>query len=324
MGKSALIVDDSYSERKFIRETLKKRGLFTTLFEAENGLEALQVLNRERIDLVISDILMPKMDGLKFLNLIKGEKELMDIPVIMLTIKGETFDKVKGLEIGADDYIVKPVNPEEFTAKIKAILRIKELQDDLKARNQLLERLAVLDGLTELYNQGYFYKYLKFEFKRSQRYTFPISCMMIDADSFKDINDIYGHRVGDKVLRELAFILQQAVREHDFVARYGGDEFAIILPQTNRKGARIVANRIVNEVKRHRFNIDSKTIHVTVSIGIAASPSNKIKTYDDLVKLADKALYDSKAKGGICIARLRSNGERSIKKVGRAKKAYKV
>lgn len=315
MGKNVLIVDDSYSERKFIGGLLKKGDLFNTCFEAENGFDALQILHREKIDLIVSDILMPKMDGLKFLNHIKGEKGTKEIPVIMLTVKGETSDKVKGLEIGADDYIVKPVNPEEFIAKVKAMLRIKELQDDLKARNQLLEKLAVLDPMTELYNHRYFYRYLKFEFKRSERYTLPLSCMMIDVDTFKSINDTYGHQAGDLILKELASILQKAVREHDFVARYGGDEFAIILPQTDIEGASTVANRILKGIRKQRLNIDSKNIHVTVSMGIAAYPGEGIDTYEGLIKRADKALYDGKIKGGNGITVLKDNRGRSAGKV---------
>ncbi len=305
MEKRILVIDDSEQTRKNLIEILKNAMLFNTYLEAEDGIEAFRILSKEKVDIVISDVIMPRMDGFKFLSLIKKDRELKDIPVIMLTIRGEIIDKIRGLEIGADDYIIKPFNSDELIAKVKVFLRIKALQDDLKTKNLELEKLSVIDHLTQLFNRRHFYECLRKEFKRSERYNLKVSCMLIDIDFFKNINDTHGHLIGDLVLRELGMILVGSVREHDTVSRYGGDEFAVILPQKNGEGSKVVANRIIKTVEGYQFakNTEIKDgIKITVSIGIVIYPEEKAANYEEMIKLADDALYDAKTKrNSICI-----------------------
>lgn len=171
------------------------------------------------------------------------------------------------------------------------------LYDKLENEKKKFERLSVIDYLTGIYNIRYFYNRLEEEFSRTERYNAPLSCLMIDIDHFKKINDMYGHRVGDIVLREFAQLLRGCIRKSDIFARYGGEEFIILLPQTSIKGADSKAYIIRKLVKEHQFMGLNKGDIVTVSIGIACFPDERIKTYDDLITFADDALFTAKKKG---------------------------
>ena len=171
------------------------------------------------------------------------------------------------------------------------------LHDRLKKEKTRLEKLAITDYLTGIYNIRYFYHRLEEEFSRSERYFIPISCMMFDLDYFKKINDTYGHRVGDIILREFAQLVKRRIRKSDVFARYGGEEFILLLPQTTMKGAIVEAERLRAAVKEHQFeNLKEKDV-ITVSIGIACNPDKNIKDYDDLITFADNALFTAKNKG---------------------------
>jgi diguanylate cyclase (GGDEF)-like protein len=160
-----------------------------------------------------------------------------------------------------------------------------------------LEKLAITDYLTGIYNIRYFYNRIIEEFSRCQRYTLPISCLMIDIDFFKKINDVYGHRTGDLVLKEFAQLLKKHSRKSDVLARYGGEEFILLLPQTPREGAVAEAERIRIFVKDHRFKSLKKMACLTVSVGISVFPHSRIKSHDDLISIADHALFTAKDRG---------------------------
>lgn len=171
------------------------------------------------------------------------------------------------------------------------------LYERLGREKTRLEKLAITDYLTGIYNIRYFYSRIEEEFSRAERYRFPLSCIMLDIDHFKKINDAYGHRVGDIVLREFAQLIRQHTRKSDLCARYGGEEFIILLPQTSLKGARIEAERLHRVINRHQFSALSETTRVSVSMGIAGMPHKKITDYEDLIHLADSALFKAKEKG---------------------------
>ncbi|PJA77344.1 MAG: hypothetical protein CO150_01430, partial [Nitrospirae bacterium CG_4_9_14_3_um_filter_53_35] len=158
-----------------------------------------------------------------------------------------------------------------------------------------LEKLATTDGLTGIFNHRYFYRRLDEEFNRAERYSIPLSAIMMDVDSFKGINDTLGHRIGDRILKELAVVLKSKIRKSDIVARYGGDEFIILLPQTDRQGAEMEAHRVVRSIMDYQFESlpDSK---IKVSYGISTYPNEQILKADDLVTIADRSLYTYKAK----------------------------
>ncbi|HDK82271.1 MAG TPA: response regulator, partial [Nitrospirae bacterium] len=208
-----LLVEDSKTQAKAIKKFLESEGYNVTW--VEDGKSAINAAKTQPPDIVLLDVVLPDLNGHEVCRWLKLNQTTRSIPVIMLTAKGSTPDKVTGLEAGADDYIPKPFEEMELNARIYACLRTKALQDDLKLKNrqleELLERvevLAVTDPLTELFNRRRFETVLEKEFKRTDRYHTPLSCLMIDIDHFKKINDKYGHHVGDAVLQDIARIIK--------------------------------------------------------------------------------------------------------------------
>lgn len=300
MGMNVLIVDDSKETRQEIIQTLRKNKSLKFVFEANNGLEALRLIADAKVDLILTDLIMPVMDGFKLIETIRKDERFNDVPIILLTIRSNLEDRVKGLELGAWDFLVKPVHPVELNARVKAMLRLKELQDKVKVRVRQLERLSIVDELTGLYNKKYLVEFLRREINRSRRFGFMLSCIMIDVDHFKKVNDEYGHLQGDRVLKELGRLVGGAVRNYDFAARYGGDEFTLVLPQQNHSdGAKDLADRIRKMVEKHSFGKvgPNRSLHVTVSMGIASFIPETTHDYEVPLERADQALYKAKSLG---------------------------
>lgn len=303
--KKLLIVDDSPSIRKSLYDTLEKAKIFSKILEADNGAKALDLLIKERIDFVISDVMMPTLDGFKLLSIIRSQVKYRDLPVIFLTGQKETFDRIKGLEIGANDYITKPFDPGELLARVKNLLKMKELKDELEEKNKQLEiinkkleELSITDTLTGIYNRRYFLERLNSEFARSKRYNICISLLMLDLDHFKQINDTYGHQKGDDVLQKVAEILKRNCRVHDIVARFGGEEFIMLLCQTDPEGAFIAAERTRKDIEDHQFaQRGEPSFKVTTSIGVSSCPDIRINNINDLIRAADVSLYEAKKQG---------------------------
>ncbi len=456
-----LIVDDNQAIRSFLKSILRKEKY--EILEAENGVVGLQMIKKEHPDLVLLDLVMPKLDGIKVCRTVKNDPELCKIPILMTTSRGAKEDVIRGLEAGADDYIVKPYDANELLARVHTFLRAgnllkqlerekrdlmaildisntitstldsrevlysivqkvsqiinvsrcsivridadeekgyvvasnedpsiynlaidltkyPEIQQVLQTKNAVviddvhkdpivkavrktleeveihsllvlpvimrrnvigtvllrtalrnrsfeerevqfcqivanaaanalinaslfesmelanihLERLATTDGLTGIFNHRYFYKRLEEEFSRTKRYRIPLSLIMMDLDSFKEINDTYGHRTGDQILKEFAAVLKSIIRKSDLVARYGGDEFIILLPHTDRKGAEAEASRVIKAITEHPFEAMNGT-HIITSHGISTYPGSRIQKVDDLVRIADQELYKRKA-----------------------------
>ncbi len=193
--------------------------------------------------------------------------------------------------------ITKPFVSEELIARIKVHLRIKNLQDELRKANVRLEELSNRDSLTNIYNRRYFIDLVEKELDRARRYGSRLSFLMIDIDNFKAFNDTYGHLVGDMVLTEVAQLLHSGLRKTDTVARYGGEEFALLLPETDAKGSYAVAERYRVQVQVHKFGSETEPLKVTISVGISHYPSRGIDTVDDLIRIADDALYQAKRNG---------------------------
>jgi diguanylate cyclase (GGDEF)-like protein len=296
-----LLVEDSKAQAKAIKEFLDRQGYETTW--VEDGKSAIKTAKTEPIDIILLDLMLPDINGDEVCRWLKLNQDTKGIPIIMLTVRDSVSDKVTGLEAGADDYMPKPFNELELNARIYACLRTKALQDELKQKNQELEELlkkvkvlAITDPLTELFNRRHFETVLEKEFHKTRRYNIPLSCLMIDIDKFKDINDEYGHRAGDSVLQETAQIIKKTLRDVDIAARWGGEEFVVLLPQTNKEDALQCASRMLKAMSEHRFsNIPDRKI--TVSIGIASVPHPSIDSGEALVNASDVAMYEAKKKG---------------------------
>lgn len=463
-GRKILIVDDDAVARNVIRDILGSEGY--RIMEASTGNEALRKVVVERPDLILLDLVMPGMSGFEVCSLLRRELDNLAVPVIILSAKAEKEDILKGLEVGANDYIIKPIDPFELKARIKTHLRLKVLYDTANAekreltalleisqaisstlhshdilytivkkvaeimevdrcsilrigkkkevgyvvttyenpninnlpihldkypeirkaletketviiedihrdplmagiRNILekvkfssllvipiivreevvgtfflrtsrkeesfsqgeirlcqvianiagnaltnahlfesmeianleLEKLAITDGLTGAYNHRHFRTRLEEEFSRAKRYKNPLSCLMLDIDHFKNINDAFGHAQGDVVLKEITDAIRNSARKIDIVARYGGEEFVVLLPHTDKEGAFIHAERIREAVKGNRCSDGDTCMMVTVSLGVATFPSPDVNSADDLVGKADNALYEAKRTG---------------------------
>ena len=298
-----LIVDDIPLNRKLQKTYLEAVGYHVTL--AQDGVEALQKVGQESPDLILLDIMMPKMNGFQVCRRLKNNENTRFIPVIMVTALNELEDKIKGIEAGADDFICKPFNKLELLARVKSLLRIKHLHDELGKKIKELEiaqeklrQLAITDGLTGMYNYRYFKEQLIQEITRAQRHNIVVSIAMIDIDYFKNYNDTHGHPAGDLVLKQIAKLLSNNIRKIDVAARYGGEEFSLILVETSKESANIVANKIKRFVEEHKFNHEESQPNgkLTISMGIATFPEDATKP-DELVTKADKRLYRAKENG---------------------------
>jgi diguanylate cyclase (GGDEF)-like protein len=307
-----LVVDDHPDNLTILRDRLEARGYVTTA--ARDGEEALAALGAlegetppddiEFPDLILLDVMLPKIDGFEVARRIKANRRLPFIPVIMQTALDSTADKVVGLDAGADDYITKPINFDELEARMRSLLRIKLLQSkverqkgELEAINDQLVRIAQTDALTGIDNRRRLDERLSETFAHSVRLAEPFAVVMCDLDRFKSVNDTYGHQAGDAVLQQFARLLEQKARGVDWVGRYGGEEFLIILPGASAPDARAVADRVRRAVEACTFTFDDIEIRRTMSCGVAAWPHSRLRDVGSVVRAADDALYRAKADG---------------------------
>ncbi len=286
-----LVVDDQPANIMILGETLKSDYQIKM---ATSGLKAIEIASSENPpDLILLDIIMPGIDGYEVCKQLKNNHKTKKIPIIFITAKDQEEDETKGLDYGAVDYITKPFSLPIVKARIKTHLELKKHRD-------ILEDLSTLDGLTGIPNRRKFDEYLEMEWKRAVRESYPLSLIMIDIDCFKLFNDNYGHDKGDECLKKVANNLKiTARRPADFIARYGGEEFASILPNTSIEKATEFAELLRSNIEKlnvpHAFSpINDK---VTISLGSATIIPTIEKSYDLLIKSADKALYKAKSNG---------------------------
>jgi two-component system cell cycle response regulator len=308
-GRRILVVDDEPANIRVVREGLAGAGY--TFTEARDGTQALSAIRAERPDLIVMDVEMPGLSGVEVCRIVKanqGESGFGFIPVILMTAR-QASSKIEGLELGADDYLVKPFDMLELSARVKSMLRLKVLQDQLLQKNRELDRankeldrLSRTDGLTGLFNRRYFEERFAVEFARSNRYRAPLSCMMIDIDHFKRLNDTYGHAFGDKVLQAVASVAQDTLRDVDMLARYGGEEFVGLLPETGPAEALRVSERVRLGIEKLKL-LDApaagepRRVQCTASIGLATFPVPGIENAEALLRAADDSLYAAKKAG---------------------------
>lgn len=302
IGSTVVVADDDRITRELLAGMLRAHNFVVEA--VEDGQAALERVARGGVDLVLLDILMPRLTGLEACRLLKGMTSDSFLPVVLVTVKTDTASRVEGLKIGADDYVCKPFDERELIARVEAMLRIKKLHDHVVQARAKLERLSVHDDQTGLYNYRYLHTRLSEEFKRAERYHDPLACIVIDIDRLQAMNDAGGRSLGDTVIKTVADVVRGSVREVDVVARFGGDEFLVVLPSTHFAGSVTVAERIWRQVGEQTFLVASGTAGpATLSVGVALFPSRDVRTKDALLRAADSALHQAKRDGGnrICV-----------------------
>jgi diguanylate cyclase (GGDEF)-like protein len=297
-----LVVDHEPENVRRLTDWL--RGDSFVVSTAMDGPEALEKVRRETPDLILLDRSLPTLSGEAVARELKQDSHLGMIPIIMLT-NGDGMPAADLLDQGADDLISDPTDIHEVRSRIRTMLKkrdvylqLEQANQELKETNSRLQQLLVHDEKTSLLNYRAFNLRLQEEFRRARRYREYLSLMMLDLDDYKQVNDRYGHVAGDEVLREFGRILTRSTRETDVVARYGGDEFVVLLPATAGPPAFKLAERIRQALESYRFAQGDGSIAVTSSQGIATYPVNpKIVGHEDLIREADKALYLAKDSG---------------------------
>ena len=295
---SILVVDDDPISRTLLEKILKKEGF--NVISAKDGKEALDIFKNQYFPIVLTDWMMPKMNGLELCKSLRSIESPGYVFIIIITAKDSKEDIVKGLEAGADDYVSKPFHHAELLARIKTGIRILRLEKSLREANEQIRRLSITDPLTGCYNRGYLMDFLPVEIKRSIRYEHCLSVIMCDIDHFKKVNDTYGHQAGDIVLKTFVKIISEHLRKGvDWISRYGGEEFLIVLPETDIKGATEAAERLRKIIERSAIDIGNKKINITASFGVASFDPKRIKkiSSDFLINQADKMLYQAKEEG---------------------------
>ncbi|MCA1829726.1 MAG: diguanylate cyclase [Myxococcales bacterium] len=283
-----LVVDDDPFSARLVDGVLRAAG-FESSFCCEPD-KAFNTIVAENPDLVILDVLMPKVDGFRLCQRVRAHPGLQLMPIIFVTRRGDVEQRVRGLQVGGNDYVAKPFEPQELVARVRSHLqRLSELRE-----------LAIRDGLTRCYNQKYFKGRLEVELGRARRYRTGTVIGMLDVDHFKRINDGYGHPAGDAVLSHMASLITASVRSSDVVARYGGEEFAFLLVDATLEEATVIAQRLREFVARHRFEVpalngEPLSLNCSVSIGLAALKPDE--TTQAFLQRADGALYEAKNTG---------------------------
>ena len=293
-----LVVDDDAENLKLVSKTLQFQGYLTS--EASSGEEALELLKSITPDLILLDINMAGISGLDTLRHVRQLEHY--VSVIFVTARSESADIITGLDAGADDYICKPFDPYVMLARVRAQLRIKDLKDELDGANRRLKELIDIDDLTGLYNMRSIYERLDKEIYRARRYNRAVCAVMMDMDNFKSVNDTHDHLFGSFVLQAVGHMINDTIRKVDFAARYGGDEFLIVLTEADAEGARSFSDRLRKQIADKLYAKDGAAMHLTASFGVScASGTSDPIDARGLVRQADNALYEAKRSGKNCV-----------------------
>lgn len=292
-----LLADDEPVQRMLIGRMLTRAGY--EVIAAEDGQQALQLMQSGNISLLVTDWEMPNLDGIGLCRAVRSMQLSHYVYTIVVTSRDAVEHVVMGLQSGADDYLTKPVTEPELLARLNAGKRLVEMERSLRAANEENRRLSITDALTGVFNRRYLMDQLDREIERSQRYQRPLSLFLCDVDHFKRINDNYGHQCGDETLIKFAEVLRTGLRDTDWLARYGGEEFVVVLPETDVHAASHVAERCRALLAQSPLKLESRSLPVTASFGVAGWEQGTPPTAetDKLIAVADAGVYTSKANG---------------------------
>jgi diguanylate cyclase (GGDEF)-like protein len=305
-----LVVDDTLDNLRLLNDLLTREGY--RVRPVPNGKVALAAAQADPPDLILLDIMMPGMDGFEVCQHLKAGEKTSEVPVIFLSALSDLMDKVKAFNAGGVDYIIKPFQAEEVLMRVHTHITIRHLQQSLEEKNaqleleiserkraqEELERIASTDPLTNIFNRRRFFMLAEAEFRKAQRYGRPLSVLVFDVDFFKKVNDTFGHGAGDQALIHIAHLSRVTARDADVVARLGGEEFAILLPETNRIDGRRAGERLRQMIEQTPCQPDGQALQLTVSIGVADNHLEPAPAhFEQILTWADRALYQAKDAG---------------------------
>ncbi len=305
MAYSILIVDDDKAIKESVEAYLKCFNY--KVKSAVNADDALKTLKSFKADIILTDIMMQGMDGLELTRKIK---KIFDTDVMVMTGYSADYSYEKAIQAGASDFIFKPFRFEELDLRIKRVLREAEFKKERSKLLKELEKLAITDALTELYNSRHFFSQIKAEINRYNRYSRPLSLLILDIDFFKAYNDTWGHLEGDKVLMRIGKVINSCMRSMDTAYRYGGEEFAILLPETGLQKACVVGARIKDNISSQIFEPE-QGIKRSITVSIGATELVKGEDLRSFISRTDKALYKSKDTGRNKLTYIVSNPDKS-------------
>jgi two-component system cell cycle response regulator len=291
-----LLIEDDMAQAKQIKNKLSESKAEVEV-EHGNFSDIPEKAVKNDYDLIIISTQLIEMDGLRICSQIKSHENTRSIPLLILIEESNEAILIKALDMGVNDYLITPLDSNEIEARVRTQIKRKRYQDALKNQYEQSLNMALIDGLTGLYNRRYFDVHLEQLVEQAKHQNKPLSLMLMDLDHFKQVNDKYGHLVGDEVLKELSSRIKSNIRLTDLPSRYGGEEFTIILPNTDLVETQIVAERIREVIAANPFKItvEPYELKVTISIGVALFDIND--TPQALIKKADKALYLAKESG---------------------------
>ncbi|MDY0185235.1 MAG: diguanylate cyclase [Desulfuromonadaceae bacterium] len=287
MQPTIIIVDDEIINIHSLARIL--RGTARLCF-ATSGKQALQLAKKLQPEMILLDVMLPDLSGFEVCKQLKNNPETSRCSVIFVTALGSTAEEAHGLRLGALDYIIKPFNPTIVRERVQNLL-------NLTLAYRKLEELSSTDFLTGAFNRRYLFEIADTELKRHRRHHRCTSIMMLDIDHFKEINDRYGHSVGDQALRHLVQVCHENLRDEDIFARFGGEEFCVLLPETDATTAKDAAERLRQSIKTTPMALDEQFLHMTVSIGLSGIALDESDDINYWLEQADKALYHAKENG---------------------------
>lgn len=287
-----LLVEDREPAARRVASALEGHHHLT--IEADPG-SALRIVRDGAVDIAIVSATSTQFDGLRFCSQLRSMADTRNMPILVLVEEGDTKRLARALDLGVNDYLNRPVERNELLARLKTQVRRKLYADRLRENLHLSLEMAVTDALTGLFNRRYMTSHLGGLLRRSQAEQRDLSVLFIDIDHFKAVNDTRGHAVGDVVLKEVALRIARGVRGVDLACRYGGEEFVVIMPDTDLAGAVKVAERMRGQIADHPFEIPGGALTVTASFGVTVARAGD--TPEDMVRRADAALYQAKRDG---------------------------